>query len=176
MCIPISSRADIALTNTPPIWRVTLVVIIEPTKRVPSHVVKPLQRTCGWVTSRCHLRLPNLRISCNDCWCMLKIHVGSFLTWWRQQMETFSALLAICADNSPVPGELSAQRPVTRSFDIFFDLRLNGWLNKQSWGWWFETPSRPSWRHSNGIYHFGVMTWNTYWILVRRPPVNGGFP
>ena len=40
-------------------------------------------------------------------------------------METFSALLAICAENSPVAGEFSAQRPVTWSFDVFFDLRLN---------------------------------------------------
>ena len=47
------------------------------------------------------------------------------LTWWRHEMETFSALLAICAGNSPVPGEFPAQRPVTRSFDVFFDLRLN---------------------------------------------------
>ena len=47
------------------------------------------------------------------------------LTWWRHQMETFSALLAIYAGNSPVPGEFPAQRPVTRSFDIFFHLRLN---------------------------------------------------
>ena len=45
--------------------------------------------------------------------------------WWRHQMETFSALLAIRAGNSPVPGEFPAQRPVTRSFDVFFDLRLN---------------------------------------------------
>ena len=40
-------------------------------------------------------------------------------------METFSALLAICARNSPVPGEFPAQRPVTRSFDVFFDLHPN---------------------------------------------------
>ena len=45
-------------------------------------------------------------------------------------METFSALLAICAGNSPVPGEFPAQRPVTRSFDILFDLRLNKRLSK----------------------------------------------
>ena len=45
-------------------------------------------------------------------------------------METFSALLAICAGNSPVPGEFPAQWPVTRSFDIFFDLRPNNdWVN-----------------------------------------------
>ena len=64
-------------------------------------------------------------------------------------METFSALLAICAGNSPVPGEFPTQRPVTRSFDVFFDLRLNKRSNKQSWGWWFETPSPPFWRHRN---------------------------
>ena len=40
-------------------------------------------------------------------------------------METISALLAICAGNSPVNGEVPAQRPVTRSFDVFFDLRLS---------------------------------------------------
>ena len=45
-------------------------------------------------------------------------------------METFSALLAICAGNSPVPGEFPAQRPVTRSLDVFFDLRLNKRLSK----------------------------------------------
>ena len=43
----------------------------------------------------------------------------------RHQMETFSALLAICAENSPVTGEFRAQRPMTRSFDVFFDLGLN---------------------------------------------------
>ena len=69
--------------------------------------------------------------------------------WWSHQMETFSALLAICKGNSPVAGEFPAQRPVTRSFDIFFDLQLNKWLSKQSWGWWIETPSHPLWRHCN---------------------------
>ena len=39
-------------------------------------------------------------------------------------METFSALLSIYAGTSPVSGEFLAQRPVTRSFDVFFDLRL----------------------------------------------------
>ena len=42
------------------------------------------------------------------------------------------ALLAICAGNSPVPGEFPAQRPVTRSFDVFFDLRLYKRLSEQS--------------------------------------------
>ena len=41
------------------------------------------------------------------------------------------------------------QRPVTRSFDVFFDLRLNKRLSKQPWGWWFETPAWSLWRHRN---------------------------
>ena len=59
------------------------------------------------------------------------------------------ALLAICAGNSPVPGEFPTQRPVTRSFNVFFDLRPNKRSSKQSWGWWFETPSCSLWRHGN---------------------------
>ena len=64
-------------------------------------------------------------------------------------METFSALMAICARNSPVPGEFPAQRPVTRSFVVFFDLCLNKRLSKWSWGWWFETLSCLLWRQCN---------------------------
>ena len=64
-------------------------------------------------------------------------------------METFSALLAICAGKSLVTGEFPAKRPVTGIFDIFFDLRLNERWCKQSWGWWFETPLHPLWRHCN---------------------------
>ena len=74
-----------------------------------------------------------------------------FFTLWRHQMETFSALLAICAGNSTVPGEFPAQRPVTRSFDVFFHLRPNKQLSKQWWGWWFETPSWSLWRHRNDM-------------------------
>ena len=51
-------------------------------------------------------------------------------TWWRHKMETFSAWLVICAGNSPVTGEFPSQRPVTRSLDVFFDLRLNKRLGK----------------------------------------------
>ena len=49
--------------------------------------------------------------------------------------------------NSPVTGEFPAQGPVTRSFDVFFDLRLTKRLSKLLWGWWFETPPwGPVWR------------------------------
>ena len=78
--------------------------------------------------------------------------VWLWLPWWRHQMDTFSSLLAISAGNSPVTGEFPTQRPVTRSFDVFFDLRLNKRLSKQSWDWWFETLSCPLWRHCNDIW------------------------
>ena len=51
------------------------------------------------------------------------------------------------------PGEFPTQRPVTRSFDVYFDLRLNKPLSKQPWGWWFETLSRSLWRHRNALEH-----------------------
>ena len=77
------------------------------------------------------------------------------LSWWRHQMETFSALLALCVGNSPDTVEFPTQRPVTR-FDVSFDLRLNKRLSKQSWGWRFETPSRPLWRHWNKNWHWYI--------------------
>ena len=64
-------------------------------------------------------------------------------------MEPFSALLALCAGKSPVSGEFPAQRSVTRSFDVFFDLPVSKRLSKQSLGWWFETLWRSLWRHRN---------------------------
>ena len=51
-------------------------------------------------------------------------------------------------------GEFPAQRPVTRSFDVFFDLHPNKRSSKQWRGWWFETPSCPLWRHRNVLKRF----------------------
>ena len=82
-----------------------------------------------------HISLSNT--NARNAGCSVKIlyvHVATsffFKLWLRHQMKTFSALLAICAGNSPVPSELPAhQRPVTRSFDVFIDLRLNKRLSK----------------------------------------------
>ena len=72
-------------------------------------------------------------------------------------MEPFSALLALCVGNSPASVEFPTQRPVTRIFDVFFDLRVNKRLSKQSWGWLFETLSRSLWRHRN----------ENVWLLVQ---------
>ena len=71
--------------------------------------------------------------------------------WWRHQMETFSVLLALCVGNSPVTSEFPSQRPVTRSFDVFFDLRLNKRLRKQSIRRWCGRPSGSLWRHCDEI-------------------------
>ena len=80
-------------------------------------------------------------------------------------METFSALLAICVWNSPVHGEFPPQRPVTWSFDVFFDLRLS----KQSWGWWFEMLSRPLWRHWTTINN---NQWSLNHVYTVEPTYN----
>ena len=45
-------------------------------------------------------------------------------------METFPALLVICARNSPVPADFPEHRPVTQSFNVFFDVRPNKRLSK----------------------------------------------
>ena len=72
-------------------------------------------------------------------------------TWWRHQMEIFSAILVPCEWNPQVTGGFPSQRPVKRSFDVLFDLRLNKQLSKQSRCWKFETPWRSLWRHSNDM-------------------------
>ena len=109
--------------------------------------------------SRCmHLHCSSLIQRISSEYCGLGIRASEWLSLWRMihkaarswcrhQMVTFSALLAFCAGNSPTIGEFPSQRPVTRSFDVFFDLRLNKRLVKPSWSWWFETPSRLLWRH-----------------------------
>ena len=71
-------------------------------------------------------------------------------------METFSALLALCAGGGGGGGGIH-RSPMNsphrcqwrRALMFFFDLLLNKRLCKQSWGWWFETPLRSLWRHCN---------------------------
>ena len=85
-----------------------------------------------------------------------------------------SALLAICAGNLPVPDELPAQRPVTRSFDVFFDLRLHKRLSKQSWDWWFETPSRSLWCHRHVMpWLFALLGHKQLWHRFDNRSIHG---
>ena len=89
------------------------------------------------------------------CWRLWSYHI--FVLRETISMMTSSNGNIFCVTGhlyGEFPGEFHAQRPVTRSFDVFFDLRLNKRLSKQSWGWWFETLSRPLWRHHNGLNLF----------------------
>ena len=63
--------------------------------------------------------------------------VGSRMTT-SSNGNIFQATSSLCAGNSPVTGEFPAQRPVTQSLGVFFDLHLNKRLSKQSWGWWLS--------------------------------------
>ena len=91
-------------------------------------------------------------------------------THWVTMMTSsngnISALMALCAGNSPVTGEFPAQRPVTRSFDVFFDLRLNIRLSKQSRGWWFKTPSRPLWRNCSDTLIYQWTAVSLVWLII----------
>ena len=82
--------------------------------------------------------LPNYRHRPHSCQVMMTSSNGNI----------FRVTGHLCGEFTG-PGEFPAQRPVTRSFDIFFDLRLYKRLSKQSWGWWFETLSCSLWRHCN---------------------------
>ena len=103
----------------------------------PQNLIKPQQQN---ITQQSHIYVFWYNVMCiwHRRWC------------WRHQMETFSALLAFC----PVTVEFPSQRPVMRSFDVFFDLCLNKRLSKQPWGWWFETRWRSLWRHCNIMFNF----------------------
>ena len=103
--------------------------------------------------------------------------------WLRHRMETFSALLAICAGNSPVP-EVPGQGQWRGAFFFFFDLRLNKRLSKQSWCWWFETLSRPLWRHRNVYSSMQTFAYSSQFyycvfllqFILRTVSVNGLAP
>ena len=89
------------------------------------------------------------------------VFVGcKYSSWWRHQKKTFSILLALCAGKSLVTSEFPSQRPVTRSFDVFFDLRLNKRLSKQPWGWWFVVmheylhPTKTMRYNIHALFHF----------------------
>ena len=63
------------------------------------------------------------------------------------------------------PRWIPTQRPVSRSFDVFVDLRQNKRLSKQSWGWWFETLSCPLWRHCNVFWSYPWIYVHTLWLM-----------
>ena len=90
-------------------------------------------------------------------WCRLELghkplsEHDDFIKW-----KHFLVTGPLCGEFTG-PGEFPTQRPVTRSFDVFFDLRLNKRLSKQPWGWWFETLSWSLWRQCNEKWWLGSL-------------------
>ena len=90
--------------------------------------------------------------------------VIGFKRWsrWRHQMKKKSVLPVRCAGNSSVADEFPSQRPVTRSFNVLFDLRLDKRLSEQPRRRWFETLSRSIWRHCNMYKVHGCRSWGDW--------------
>ena len=100
----------------------------------------------------------NLVTWCTVAWSKLLFKMAKLThSWWRHQMETFFRVTGPLCGEFTGPGEFPTQRPVTWGFDVFFDLRLNKWLSKLSWGWWFETPSWSLWRQCNVLLKFSMI-------------------
>ena len=93
-------------------------------------------------------------------------HVSSRKSMMTSSNGTFSTSLALCVVNSPVTGEFPSQKPVTRSFDVFFHLSLNKRLSKQLKRRWFETPSRSLWRHWNAWFKPMLIKWPPWDVVL----------
>ena len=110
------------------------------------------KRHCPWgnPATSC-VSNPLLNDSCTGyIWIQKLLEISrNMLTRWRHQTETLSALLALCDGNPPVTGGFPSQRPLTRTFDVFVDLRLCKRLSKRPRHRWFKTPSHSLWRQRN---------------------------
>ena len=85
----------------------------------------------------------------------------------RHQMETFSALLALCAGNVPVTGEFPHKGQWRGALIFFICTWINGWVNTREAGDLRHTPSRPLIRHCNGLW-FSQCCW--IWFILRNRP------
>ena len=126
-------------------------------KRTPAYQQQPCWLNRDHNAKITILHNSNIMLSLNKLWSkgMRRSLTRLFLCHWQVRLLTVITLyVMITSSNGNIfrvtgplcgeftgPGEFPTQRPVTRSFDVFFDLRLNKRLSKQPWGWWFETPS-----------------------------------
>ena len=147
------------------------------------HIVKLVYKLFTNPYAICRLWRNFIKYCPYDYWCAKRLYLWSItlhhMNDIREASKHFKAMMTssngdICAGNSPVPGEFPTQRPVTRSFDVFFDLRPNKRLSKQSWGWWFEMLSHPLRRHRNAIFcgrhKFPWLDhWRTSWLVSSYP-------
>ena len=78
------------------------------------------------------LRMNLYNFQCFSFITITNSYSGALCPWWHNQMETLAVLLTLCEGNPPVTSGFTSQRPVTWSFDVFFDLRLNKRFSKHS--------------------------------------------
>ena len=99
----------------------------------------------GEIKAHSDVLLPYAILHIMSCHC-------SMMTSWNGNI--FPVTGHLCGEFTgefPRTDEYPTQRPVTLSFDVFFDLHLNKRLSKQSWGWWFDMQSCPLWRRRNAF-------------------------
>ena len=110
-------------------------------------------------TPRAHRLQDGYRCACGG-WALSACSEYFFLLMMKSSNGNIFRVTGHLCEEFTDPRWIPAQRPVTRSFDVFFELRLNKRLSKQSWGWWFETLPPPLWRHCNVIQ--SIMFYN-FW-------------
>ena len=107
-------------------------------------------------------------VNAEDAQMCCAVHTGP--QRWRKHIMMTSSNGTIFRVTGPLCGEFTgpcefpAQRPVTQSFDVFFDLRLNIRLSKHTWGWWFETPPWSLWRQCHDMFIY-LIFYTTHWSL-----------
>ena len=131
--------------------------------RWPEHTLQSYMRSSHrrvWYTQDMFM----MRVYIGNIWLRIMLWSGCHADRSRLWSASYrhSVVIMVTSSNGnifrvtcPLCGEFTGdrwfprpQRPVTRSFDVFFDRRLNKWLSKQSWGCWFETSSCSLWRLS----------------------------
>ena len=100
---------------------------------------------------------------------------GVYLTFWKQEIQLQDAAMMTSSNGNifRVTGHNKGQWH--RAFIVYLFWALNIRLSKQSRGWWFETPSRPSWRHCHGAGHSmkrPIYAWYLLYIYIYINLVN----
>ena len=137
---------------------------IHQTRAIKSRNIDGCDLTVKRTTPSCGITQPWYIMIIAFVWWPWTLHS---LTWWRHQMETFSALLALCVR------EFTGRRhrPMTRNFDAFFNLRLKKRLSKQSRRQWLETPLRSLWRHCDDPSNYNCLEEHSnfrWWSALRK--------
>ena len=105
------------------------------------------------------LQLCHMDTSPPDSWSWWAGRQKCIIPWWRHQMETFSAILALCEGNPLVIGGFPSQKTTTRRFDVS---AVCAWtyssLNNRNAG---------DLRRHRARYDVFVMHWN---IWYRKTP------